>query len=256
MTNKYSEIFNSNIVKKKQEENPFSKLNDIVSDCIKHAINSVKIYPGDRLNITEIAKTLNVSITPVKNAIQMLINEGLVEYHGVNGGYYVFDVNEKELTDIFDLRKCHEGFAAFLCAQRLALVNVSKLNELALQHQKLWLECANGDNSHKNQILRTEIDSAFHELMVKYSDNEQLYIEYMHKKREYDYAMSRSLEYWKIDNGIYGRKLISEDHLIIVRNITTGIPSLAREAAEQHVQFEKTQCLLHRNRQCGSGYRE
>ncbi|MBQ3374676.1 MAG: GntR family transcriptional regulator [Oscillospiraceae bacterium] len=256
MNKKYTEIFDSNIVKKRQEENPFIKLNDVVYDCIKQAINSVKIYPGERLNITEIAKTLNVSITPVKNAIQLLINEGLVEYNGVNGGYYVFDVNEKELTDIYDLRKCHEGFAAFLCAQRLALVNVDKLKELALQHQKLWLKCAEGDNSHKNQIQRIEVDSAFHEMMVQFSDNEQLYREYIKKKKDYDYAMSRSLEYWKIDNGIYGRKLISEDHLIIVRNISTGIPSLAREAAEQHVQFEKTQCLLHRNRQCGTGYRE
>lgn len=256
MKNRYLQVFKNDIIRKYQNKNPFIKLNDVVYECIKEAINNVLIKPGERINVSEISKALNVSITPVRNAIQKLAEEGLIENRGVKGGYYVFDVNEKEITDYFDLRKCHEGFAAFLCAQRLAIVNIDRLNELAMEHKKLWLACADGDDSQDNLSRRTRVDSEFHELMVKFSDNEQLYREYSREKKNYDYAMQRSLEYWEIDKGLYGKRLISEDHLIIVRNISTGIPEFARKAAENHVQFEKTQCLLHRNRQCGTGYRE
>ena len=95
-------MFRPDMITEKQKKNPFGKLNDIVYDCLNDAINNVSLPPGEKLNITEIAKRLDVSITPVKNAVIRLMNEGMVEYRGVNAGYYVFDVTEKELTDIYE----------------------------------------------------------------------------------------------------------------------------------------------------------
>ena len=95
MKNRYLQVFKNDIIRKYQNKNPFIKLNDVVYECIKEAINNVLIKPGERINVSEISKALNVSITPVRNAIQKLAEEGLIENRGVKGGYYVFDVNEK-----------------------------------------------------------------------------------------------------------------------------------------------------------------
>ena len=255
MKDHYGDAFEKGIIQSRQQENPFCKLNDIVYDCIKSAINGLTIQPGDRLNITEIAKTLGVSITPVKNAMQELVREGLVERRE-SGGYYVFDISEKELTDIYDMRICYEGFAAYLCARRLILVDIDKLRKAALDHKKLWLAYAEGDSSQENYLARMKAEETFNELIIKYADSSTLYRSYMEEKKSFEYALRRYFDYWKIDNGAYGKKIIAEQHLIVVNAIALGIPDIARQAAEEHVQFEKTQCLLRRNRQTKSGYRE
>lgn len=257
MKNYYEKVFKKETIIEHQKVNPFIKLNDVVYDCIKEAIDELKIQPGEKLNINEIAKQLDVSITPVKNASLKLMEEGRIEYRtGKNAGYYVFDVNEKELTDIYDTRKCYEGFAAFLCAQRLILVNLDHLQELAEEHKRLWLDYADGDDSYDNFNARLECDMRFHEMLVRYSDNAMLYKEYMKNKKNFEYTLRRSLNYWKIDKGVYGKKIMAGQHLNIVNGIATGIPEIARKASEDHVQSCKTQCFLRRNRQCLSGYRD
>lgn len=253
MKEQYSDAFEAGIVQRRQLENPFCKLNDVVYDCIKGAINGLAIQPGERLNITEIANTLDVSITPVKNAIQELVREGLVERRET-GGYYVFDITEKDLTDIYDMRICYEGFAAYLCARRLILVDIEKLRKSALEHKRLWLAYAEGDTSRENYAARMKAEEGFNELLMKFSTSEILYRNYLREKKSFEYASRRYFDYYKIDQGAFSKKLIAEQHLIITNAISLGIPDIARQAAEEHVQFEKTQCLLRRNRQTESGF--
>ena len=59
MKNYYEKVFKKETIIEHQKVNPFIKLNDVVYDCIKEAIDELKIQPGEKLNINEIAKLLD-----------------------------------------------------------------------------------------------------------------------------------------------------------------------------------------------------
>ncbi len=62
---------------------------------------------GSRLLVKEIAEDYNTSITPVRDALQMLSQEGLVRIKP-RSGYYVTALTLKELRDLLDFRRILE----------------------------------------------------------------------------------------------------------------------------------------------------
>jgi DNA-binding GntR family transcriptional regulator len=63
--------------------------------------------PGSRLIVKEIAEDYEISITPVRDALQMLSQEGLVTIKP-RSGYYVTSLTLKELRDLLDFRRILE----------------------------------------------------------------------------------------------------------------------------------------------------
>jgi DNA-binding GntR family transcriptional regulator len=63
--------------------------------------------PGERLDIDTITAQYETSVTPVRDALQMLSNEGLVMIKP-RSGYYVASITLKELRDMLELRKILE----------------------------------------------------------------------------------------------------------------------------------------------------
>lgn len=60
------------------DKNPFEKLSSIVFRIMEDAILSSELAPGERLNVAKIAGELEVSATPVREAIEQLCARGLV----------------------------------------------------------------------------------------------------------------------------------------------------------------------------------
>jgi DNA-binding GntR family transcriptional regulator len=63
--------------------------------------------PGERLNLAELTKIYNTSITPLRDALQMLAQEGLVTIKP-RSGYFISRTTLKELRELFDLREILE----------------------------------------------------------------------------------------------------------------------------------------------------
>ena len=60
------------LIKQAQKENPFAKLGEIVYQILETQILSLTLQPGSKLRINSIAEDLNISATPVREAIDML----------------------------------------------------------------------------------------------------------------------------------------------------------------------------------------
>ena len=60
------------LIKDAQKENPFAKLGEIVYQILETQILSLSLDPGSKLRINSIAEDLNISATPVREAIDML----------------------------------------------------------------------------------------------------------------------------------------------------------------------------------------
>lgn len=81
---------------------------DIVYDHLKEAIIALKLEPEQRLIEEELAGQLNVSRTPLREAISKLEAEGLLE-RNVTGGVKVQSVSIKEVQEIYDIKRALEG---------------------------------------------------------------------------------------------------------------------------------------------------
>src|ERR1700742_2986218 len=102
------------------------KTSVMVADAIRDGILQGRLRPGDRLKEDMIAKELEVSRTPVREAIAMLQAEGLLDAQQHRGAQ-VRSYPPGELEEIYDLRGILEGYAARRAATRITARELSRL---------------------------------------------------------------------------------------------------------------------------------
>lgn len=97
---------------------------------IKDEIIYGGIQPGELLNEGILAEQLEVSKTPVREALNGLKYEGLVDVIPYKG-YFVKNLSLKEIKDLFEFRIFLEGKAAELATVRATNDQIEELKELA-----------------------------------------------------------------------------------------------------------------------------
>ena len=78
---------------------------------LKNLMTTNEILPGTRLNEVDLAERFNVSATPVREAINKLRGDGLVQYHGGWQGATVIQLTIKDIEHIYDIRYTLECLA-------------------------------------------------------------------------------------------------------------------------------------------------
>jgi DNA-binding GntR family transcriptional regulator len=91
---------------------------DAVTDALREAILDGMVPASSWLRETELAEELNVSRTPVREAIRRLGTEGLV-IHVPNQGGQVAPMGLEDILAVYTVRENLEGLAARLAAQRI-----------------------------------------------------------------------------------------------------------------------------------------
>ena len=87
-----------------------------VAASLRSAIVSRQIEPGVTLALETTARELGVSVTPVREAFQILARDGLIELKQ-NRGATVIGLTRQNLHDHYQLRAILESAAAGLCAE-------------------------------------------------------------------------------------------------------------------------------------------
>ncbi len=99
-----------------------------VASALRKAIISRQIKEGETLALEATAQELGVSITPVREAFQILARDGLLELKQ-NKGATVLGVTEKTLRDHYQIRAVLEGYACVLCVETRRGACPEKLSE-------------------------------------------------------------------------------------------------------------------------------
>ncbi len=109
-----------------------------VSDSIKDLILRGVYEPDQRLNEKEISRSLGISRSPIREAIQRLNNEGLVRLSARKGAF-VASLNLNEIMELYEVREPLEVAAVRLAADR---ADQSQLNYFSnsLQQTKILIE--------------------------------------------------------------------------------------------------------------------
>ena len=75
-----------------------ARASDSVYQILRDSILTQVFKPEERLNVKDLADKLGVSFTPLKEAINRLVAEGLIEINP-RSGTYVTGINERDLAE-------------------------------------------------------------------------------------------------------------------------------------------------------------
>src|SRR5260221_10611246 len=108
----------------------------VVAETLRSAILSGDLGPGERLTQEELAARFNVSMTPVREAIQQLVAEGILDqspYKGVQ----VAEVTSQDATEIDLIRSSVEAPAVKSAGPTLIITHLQRPRVLHPQIPKL-----------------------------------------------------------------------------------------------------------------------
>lgn len=131
---------------------------------LRRAIIMGRRTPGERLNVEELCKTYETGISPVRDALQMLGQEGLVTIKP-RSGYFVTNVTLKELRDMLEVREILEVAVVERAAPR---ITEAELAALASVHAGYT-----GDDDESYDRY-TDENRNFHRILAQASGNAEL----------------------------------------------------------------------------------
>ncbi len=128
---------------------------------------------GAGLHLTEemLAEHLKVSRTPVRNALSVLANEGLLLY-SPNRGYTVREFALKDILNAYDVRGVLEAMASRLAAEHgLDPVADADFSQIIERSEKVL---GSPDWEDAQHAVWRELNLAFHQRVLEVADNRQL----------------------------------------------------------------------------------
>ncbi|TDR89637.1 GntR family transcriptional regulator [Enterovirga rhinocerotis] len=96
---------------------------------LRREIGAGELRSGQRLRETELAERLNVSRTPIREAIRRLASEGLVEM-AASRGMAITSLDRQQVRELYDLRASLEGTAAGMAAQHASAADIAAMWDL------------------------------------------------------------------------------------------------------------------------------
>ncbi len=208
-------------------------LRDIVYEEVKHQILTGQITPGTRMMEVELADSMGVSRTPVREAMRKLENDGLVIIEPRHGAY-VSDISVKDMLDTLVVREDLEGLAAYLATQNTSDEQIEKLEMITKGYSDA---IASGDTEG---MIR--YDEAFHKQVVEMSENKTLI-----QLFETIHELALRFRYLYYDDFTRYENMPVE-HRKIIDAIKGGDGATARKVSDNHVKKLKEFVMTEGNR--------
>jgi DNA-binding GntR family transcriptional regulator len=191
---------------------------DAVYEVLRRSILDGELPPGHRLRSDVLANDLNVSRTPVREALRKLETEGLVD--ASRSGLVVRQSTEEDLIEIFYIREALEGMAARLAAENATRAEIDELHAL---FEDMEAVAARGDIA-----LVRKLTGEFHLLVCRASHNKRLIRSLQGLLDHVRQAQSSTLY-------MPGRPADAlREHRALLRAIEKRDPDLAESLARQH----------------------
>ncbi len=142
-----------------------SKLSDIAVEHIIEGIKSATYLPGQKISPNVVARELNISIMPVRDAIERLEQQGwIVRY--AQKGTYVRKIRLSKMYDMIQVRAMIESEAIF------RIIEQNKTNDLEQLNECVRLNEQAASNKDIEEYERT--DTLFHKTLVSATHNKIL----------------------------------------------------------------------------------
>lgn len=141
-----------------------STLKESVAETLKAAIFSGKLKPGERMNESQLARELQVSRAPIREALQHLQEQGWV-MNSPRRGMFVVSLKDEDTAKINSVRLILEAESFRLARARMTKGDEAKLLQLLDRLEK---------SAAASPSVRARCDLDFHQAVWRLSGNEYL----------------------------------------------------------------------------------
>jgi len=189
-------------------------------EFIRRRILTFQLSPGVKISDEEVAQALGTSRTPVREALNRLAEQGLVESRP-NRGFTVKVFTRKEVEDHYILRESLESLAVELTIKYLDADKIRSLRGLMKIYPSLM--------KSQDLVRFNDADERFHDLIALYSGNSALYgaLKNLQDRiriiRRYDHIRSSSFQE------------TFEEHTEILNYMIEGQVAKAKKAISNHI---------------------
>lgn len=225
-----------------------SVLSDEIYDMIKAMIFEHEIAPGSRVNIDALAVELQVSQTPVREALARLESDGLIAKEPLKGYTATSLLSIEEFNDLFQFRLLIEPWAA-----EQAAIKIDSTGKIALKGEMQSAKAALRFKVDDQFQALTEHDARFHTLVAHISGSSSvsnaferthchlhLFRLFMANKLQLIENESRTQfvqdlfeQYYQSGSG----QLAIKEHDAITKAIIDQNPKAARTAMYSHIEL-------------------
>jgi DNA-binding GntR family transcriptional regulator len=198
----------------------YQNLSDHVVTLIRKMILNGTLQPGERINQAQLADKLQISRGPIREALRLLQNEGLIKYE-LNKGMYITTLSKEDAYEIYTLRGLLEGKAATLAIGNLEPRDFTRLQELIEDFGKAFKE-----NDLEAQATN---DILFHQTIVKASNHKRL----IHMHQQLDTQVG-AMFFTVASIAPVRARLVVENHQKLIDALQTGNAEYVNKEFSEH----------------------
>lgn len=143
----------------------FKTLKDHVYEYIAEQIRAGNLLPDQRINENVICEELNISRTPVREALIQLAAEGILE-NKARRGFIIRSMTEQDVRELYTVIGVLDGYAAKLACDSLTEQDFADLS-FYIETMDLAIKAGNFEMYHKQQVI-------FHQLYIDKCGNSAL----------------------------------------------------------------------------------
>lgn len=198
-----------------------ARLSDSVYETLLDAIISGRLEPGTIVSEVALAKQLEVSRTPVHDALRQLAKDGLIEQRAGRRAV-IATFSKEDVFDIFEMRKLLESAATQRAATRIDRATLAQLRAMGEELR------SNRDPS--DWLSRwADFDEAFHDAIAKASGSTRLWQDIVRYR-----ILHRGFN--KLATTIDVLQQALDEHFVILEALEARDPHAASRAMINHIQ--------------------
>lgn len=206
------------------------KLSTKAYNILKKEIILLERKPGSILYESTLSEELNISRTPMRNALQQLTSKGLVTIKTGNKNYfYVSTLDFNSFQDLCQVRNVLEGLSVELASMKYDDSEITQLQNLITSQSSMLDNDSANISTSKDLKTAMNIDRIFHKTIAKSSKNS-----YLIKQLENIIDLYYRYNFYAIENGFSSFSTISE-HQSIVDSIKNRKSEQAKLLMEKHL---------------------
>lgn len=197
--------------------------------ALRQGILEQKYAPGERLSLEDLARDTGMAPAQVRQAIQKLAADGLVEVRP-RSGTYVAGITVAEVEEVCDVRRALECLAAETAVLRINTEQMSRLRMLIHEMNALTMETEVQRDRHER------FNTEFHRMLVVASGNARLIEVYENLKYHMQFARLHAIG--RLD---WKRSLPEErqEHAMILHALQIRDSDRLKVVLRQHIERAK-----------------
>jgi len=198
---------------------PKTSLADYAANKIRIMIQENKLMPGEHINIDLLSRDLGISQTPIREALQKLIAEGIAVYRP-KIGYSVRNLTLHEYLQVSEIHQVLETYLVKEIAKMPFIVDIASLYSINEELRRLI-----GENDREGIA---QANDRFHRKLYENYHNKLMITRLFDLWNEV-----RSLRNIMYNNKMFTNKIAAE-HEAIIEAIEKGDPVAAEKAMTAH----------------------